>query len=178
PRFLYIPDLPIAPVFPRDALPFADELETQTEAITREMRAALDAGGVQEFHYDVPAARRGELVEGTWDAYFFFVDGARVAANHAACPATSTVLDRLPLDHVRDHGPEVCFSIMRAGAHILPHRGVTNTRAVLHLGLVIPPGCALHLVGVEEVGWEPGRCFAFDDTYLHEAWNRSGETRL
>src|SRR5262245_46860468 len=72
PRFLYISGLPIAPVFSRDALPFADWYEAQTEAITREMRAALDGTGVQEFHYDVPAARRGELVEGTWDAYFFF----------------------------------------------------------------------------------------------------------
>jgi aspartate beta-hydroxylase len=178
PRFLYIPGLPIAPVFPRDALTFADWYEAQTEAITREMRAALAAGGVQEFHYDVPAARRGELVEGTWDAYFFYVDSERVEANHTACPATSAVLAKLPLDHVRDHGPEVCFSIMRPGAHILPHRGVTNARAVLHLGLEIPDGCALDLPGVEQVTWQPGKCFAFDDTYEHQAWNRSSERRV
>jgi aspartate beta-hydroxylase len=72
----------------------------------------------------------------------------------------------------------VCFSVLRPGAHILKHRGVTNTRAVLHLGLDIPPGCALHLVGVQELTWEPGRCWAFDDTYEHEAWNRSDRTRV
>jgi aspartate beta-hydroxylase len=49
---------------------------------------------------------------------------------------------------------------------------------VVHLGLRIPEGCALHLIGVEEVGWQEGRCFAFDDTFEHEAWNRSGETRV
>ncbi len=179
PRFLYVPGLPIAPVFPRDALPFAEWYEAQTDAIAAEMHAAIDRGdGVQEFHYDVPAARRGELVDGgRWDAYFFFVDGEPVAASHAACPKTSAVLAELPLDHVRDHGPEVCFSIMRPGAHILPHRGVTNARAVLHLGLEIPEGCALNLPGVTELGWQPGRCFAFDDTYEHEAWNRSATTR-
>jgi aspartyl/asparaginyl beta-hydroxylase (cupin superfamily) len=178
PSFLYVPDLPVAPVFPRDALPFADWYEAQTAAIAEEMRAVRDGTGVQPFHYDVPEAQRGQLTAGgAWDAYFFYVDGKRVDAHHAACPRVSAVLADLPLDHVRDHGPEVCFSIMRPGAHILPHRGVTNARAVLHLALEIPDGCALHLPAVEQLGWQVGRCFAFDDTYEHEAWNRSGTTR-
>jgi aspartate beta-hydroxylase len=178
PSFLYVPDLPVAPVFPRDALPFADWYEAQTAAIAEEMRAVRDGAGVQPFHYDVPEAQRGQLTaDGAWDAYFFYVDGERVDAHHAACPRVSTVLADLPLDHVRDHGPEVCFSILRPGAHILPHRGVTNARAVLHLGLEIPDGCALHLPAVEQLGWQAGRCFAFDDTYEHEAWNRSATTR-
>lgn len=178
PSFLYIPDLPPAPVFPRSALPFADWYEAQTEVIAGEMRAVRDGDGVQPFHYDVPEAQRGQLTAGgAWDAYFFYVDGERIDAHHAACPGVSAVLAQLPLDHVRDHGPEVCFSIMRPGAHILPHRGVTNARAVLHLGLEIPDGCALRLTAVEALGWQAGRCFAFDDTYEHEAWNRSDATR-
>jgi hypothetical protein len=178
PSFLYVPGLPVAPVFPRDALPFADWYEAQADAIAAEMRAVRDGDGIQPFHYDVPEAQRGELTAGgAWDAYFFYVDGERVDAHHAACPAVSAVLADLPLDHVRDHGPEVCFSIMRPGAHILPHRGVTNARAVLHLGLEIPDGCALHLTAVEQLGWRTGACFAFDDTYEHAAWNRSETTR-
>lgn len=177
PSFLYVPGLPRAPVFPREALAFAEWYEAQAEAITAEMHAVRDGDGVLPFHYDVPEADRGQLTRGAWDAYFFFEDGVRDAAHHAACPRTSAVLDALPLDHVRDHGPEVCFSIMRPGAHILPHRGVTNARAVLHLGLDIPPGCALRLPGITELTWQPGRCFAFDDTYEHEAWNRSDRTR-
>lgn len=179
PSFLYFPGLPVAPVFPRDALPFAEAYEAETEAIRAEMQRVVDTGdGVQPFHYDVPKAQRDKLTRGAWDAYFFYSDGERVDDHHAACPHTSSVLAGLPLDHVRDHGPEVCFSIMRPGAHILPHRGVTNTRSVLHLGLVIPDGCALDLVGVEQLAWQPGRCFAFDDTYEHQAWNRSTTTRV
>jgi aspartate beta-hydroxylase len=178
PSFLYVPELPVAPVFPRSALPFADWYEAQAEVIAEEMRAVSGGAGVQPFHYDVPEAQRGQLTAGgAWDAYFLFVDGERIADHHAACPRVSAVLDQLPLDHVRDHGPEVCFSIMRPGARILPHRGVTNARAVLHLGLDIPDGCALHLVGIEQIGWQVGRCFAFDDTYEHESWNGSSATR-
>jgi len=179
PTFLYVPGLPIAPTFPRDALPFADWYEAQTEAIARELRTVRDGDGVQPFHYDVPERDRGKLTAGgAWDAYFFYEDGQAIQDHLAACPETTAVLARLPLDHVRDHGPEVCFSIMRPGAHILPHRGVTNARAVLHLGLEIPEGCALNLVGIEQVSWQLGKCFAFDDTYEHEAWNRSTETRV
>ena len=175
PLFLYFPDLPVHPVFPR--LSFADWYEAQTEAIAREMTRVRDGDGVLPFHYDVPEKERADLTRGTWDAYFFFDEGERIDAHHAACPETSAVLAKLPLDHVREHGPEVCFSIMRPGAHILPHRGVTNTRAVLHLGLEIPDGCALHLPGVLEQHWQRGKCFAFDDTFEHEAWNKSATTR-
>jgi hypothetical protein len=178
PSFLYVPGLPVAPVFPRSALPFADWYEARAEAIAGELRSVVDSTGVQPFHYDVPEAQRGQLTAGgAWDAYFFYEDGVRIDAHHAECPQASAALAGLPLDHVRDHGPEVCFSIMRPGAHILPHRGVTNARAVLHLALEIPADCALNLVGVEQVHWQQGRCFAFDDTYEHEAWNRSGSTR-
>jgi aspartate beta-hydroxylase len=180
PSFLYFPGLPIAPVFPRDALPFADWYEAEADAIREEALRVLGerAGDIQPFHFDVPEDKRATLTTGDWDAYFFYDEGERLDDHHAACPRTSSALDRLPLDRVPAHGPEVCFSIMRPKAHILPHRGVTNTRSVLHLGLVIPEGCALNLPGIEEVHWSPGKCFAFDDTYLHEAWNRSDTTRV
>ena len=178
PSFLYFPDLPVSPVFPRNVLSFAEWYEAQTDAIWGEAQRVLQGTAIQPFHYDVPEERRGELTRGDWDAFFFYADGERFDANHAACPLTSDVLATLPLDHVRDHGPEVCFSIMRPGAQILPHRGVTNTRAVLHLGLEIPEGCALNLVGVQEQHWQRGACFAFDDTFEHEAWNKSSTTRV
>jgi len=78
---------------------------------------------------------------------------------------------------VHEHSPEVCYSVLTAGSHILPHHGVTNTRLVTHLALVVPEDCAI-IVGGETRGWQEGRCFTFDDTFEHEAWNRSGKTRV
>jgi aspartate beta-hydroxylase len=78
---------------------------------------------------------------------------------------------------VRDHGPEALYSVFAAGTHLLPHRGVTNARAVSHLPLVVPPDCALR-VGGDEHTWREGRTVVFDDTYEHEAWNRSQEVRV
>ena len=174
PSFLYFPDLPVQPVFDRQA--FADELEAQTAQIRAELMQ-VRAQSVP-FHDHVPEARRDALTRGgSWDAYFFWRDGVRFDAHHAACPATSAALAKLPLDVVPDRGPEVCFSIMQPGAHILPHRGVTNTRAVFHLALDIPEGCALDLVGVRELAWREGASFVFDDTFEHQAWNRSDRPR-
>jgi len=180
PSFLYFPGLPVAPVFERGSLPFADWYEERAPAIREEMLAVLaDSSAIQPFHYSLTGEQRDSLTRGAaWDAYFFDRDGIRFGERHATCPVTSATLAALPLDHIRDHGPEVCFSIMRPGAHILPHRGVTNVRSVLHLGLVIPDDCALNLTEVGEVRWQEDRCFAFDDTYEHEAWNRSDQTRV
>ena len=180
PTFLYFPGLPATPVFDRSQLSFAASCEARMLAIREEMRSVLaGAEGIEPFHYDLTAEQRESMTRGAaWDAYFFDRDGVRLQDHHIACPQTSSTLAQLPLDHIRDHGPEVCFSIMRPGAHILPHRGVSNTRSVLHLGLVIPDHCALNLLEVGEVHWQEGRCFAFDDTYEHEAWNRSDSTRV
>ena len=61
----------------------------------------------------------------------------------ASCPRTAAVLETLPLVRIREHAPETLFSVLRPGTHILPHRGVTNTRLVTHLPLIVPPDCAL-----------------------------------
>jgi len=45
------------------------------------------------------------------------------------------------------------------------------------LPLLIPSDCALN-VGGELHAWREGRVVVFDDTYEHEAWNRSQQTRV
>ena len=75
------------------------------------------------------------------------------------------------------HAPECLFSKLTAGSHIRPHRGVTNTRLVTHLPLIVPGNGALRVGGEDHV-WQQGRCITFDDTFLHEAWNFSDHTRV
>jgi aspartate beta-hydroxylase len=41
----------------------------------------------------------------------------------------------------------------------------------------VPEDCALKVGGEIHV-WREGRAVVFDDTYEHEAWNRSTETRV
>jgi aspartyl/asparaginyl beta-hydroxylase (cupin superfamily) len=68
------------------------------------------------------------------------------------------------------------FSVLQPKTRIPPHTGVSNTRLVVHLALVIPEGCGFR-VGNETRDWRAGEAFVFDDTLEHEAWNESDRTR-
>lgn len=187
PKFLYMPDLPTTRFFDRDLFPWYEALEAQTAAIRAEMQAVYASEtGFEPFfgHFDGSGARmqdhlgnsRGETPK--WDAFFFYRHGVRYADNAVRCPVTAAALDAIPLCRIAAHAPEACFSVLTPGSHILPHRGVTNTRAVNHLPLVVPDGDLALRVSGESMRWQEGRCFTFDDTFEHEAWNRSEATRV
>jgi aspartate beta-hydroxylase len=72
--------------------------------------------------------------------------------------------------------PTAMFSLLQPGTHIPPHTGVSNARLVVHLPLVVPPGCRFR-VGNDIREWMPGEAWVFDDTVEHEAWNDGSEAR-
>ena len=181
PTFLFFPGLPPAPYLDRSLFAWLASLEAQTDAIRQELLELLrsDAGRERVFNDEVIEQQnlRGLAAPPTWNGYYFYRHGVRREDNCESCPVTAHALDLLPLSHVREHGPEVLFSVFTAGTHLLPHRGVTNTRLVGHLPLLVPSDCALN-VGGEIHEWREGRAVVFDDTYEHEAWNRSDRTRV
>ncbi|MCE7930987.1 MAG: aspartyl/asparaginyl beta-hydroxylase domain-containing protein [Xanthomonadales bacterium PRO6] len=182
PRFLYVPGLPPTRFFERSLFPWLDLLEAGTGELRAEAGALLDCeGALQPFlkfdsQEQVGAYLGGGDTPPAWDAWFFWRDGVRDDVHHARCPATSRLLEQLPLVHIREHAPEICFSVLAPGTHILPHTGVSNLRAVVHLPLIVPAGCAIE-VGGEVHEWREGEAVAFDDTFEHQAWNRSRERR-
>lgn len=184
PKFLYYPDLPATPYFARDLFPWYAMLEDNFEVIRAEMAAVLESGeGIEpflKFHSaEEVSGYLGGSPKARWDAYFFYRHGERYDANCARCPRTAEILDALPtLQHIREHAPEVCFSALPPGSHILPHRGVVNSRLVTHFPLLVPHGDLALRVGGEDHVWQAGRCITFDDTYEHEAWNRTDQLRV
>jgi aspartate beta-hydroxylase len=184
PKFLYYPGLPTTPYFARELFPWYAELEANTETIRAELAAVLaDRAQLEPFlKIETPEEVPKYLGGGpqgrpAWDAFFFYRHGRRYDDNCARCPCTAALLDRLPLARIPEHAPEVCFSVLAPGTHILKHHGSTNTRLVTHLPLIVPPDCALDVGGERHV-WQEGRCVTFDDTFEHEAWNRSDQTRV
>jgi aspartyl/asparaginyl beta-hydroxylase (cupin superfamily) len=77
---------------------------------------------------------------------------------------------------VTGHAPTAFFSILDAGAHIPAHTGVTNSRVIVHLPLVLPGACRFR-VGSQTREWRLGEAWVFDDTIEHEAWNDSAWPR-
>jgi aspartate beta-hydroxylase len=184
PKFMYIPGLPDTPYLDPQLQPWLPQLLAAYPAIRAEALAVL-AGDepLQGFLDFRPGDRVGDYLAGAgkrpaWDAYFFYRHGKRFDAHHQRCPRTSAVLESIDLCRIRGQAPEICFSVLAPGSHILPHHGVTNARAVLHLPLLVPPDCALNIVDGEAHEWREGVPMMFDDSFGHEAWNRSDRIRV
>jgi len=180
PTFMYFPGLPDTPVFNRKLFPWFDQLENNFEAIRDEAEKILnEQDALSPFLSLNDKDKVSDYLGGQqphWDAYFFYRHGEKFGPHHEACPNTSAALESLPLVRISEHAPEICFSMLTAGTHILPHYGTSNIRSVVHLPLIVPENCALKVEN-ELVLTKAGECFAFDDTFLHEAWNRGSGTR-
>lgn len=106
-----------------------------------------------------------------WDTFGLYAFGVKIRKNCRLCPETTKLIEQIP--GLVTAG----FSSLKPGTHIKPHTGYEDGVLRVHLGLVIPPDCAIR-VGERTEAWEPGKCLVFDDTTEHEAWNRSDSTRI
>ena len=181
PTGLYFPALPEPCFFDPALMPWLAELEAATDRIRAELLAVIARDMPMRPYVDIPAERPvnqwAELNRSLdWSALFLWENGKRIDANADACPATDALVRKLPLLDIPGKAPTAMFSILRPGAVIPPHHGVTNSRAVVHLPLVIPPDCGFR-VGGETREWREGTAWAFDDTIEHEAWNRTDQPR-
>lgn len=187
PGFLLFPDMPARPWYEREEFSWVEQVEAATPVIMQEL-AALGGGASGFAPYLHGVSKTGSKTTYTgedfsvladsmdWNA-FHLMKAGRIEENIARCPRTTELMDALPLAEARAYMPEVFFSVLRPGAHIVPHFGQMNIRLTVHLGLTIPPDCGIR-VHEETRGWEPGRVIIFDDSFKHEAWNRSDAERV
>ena len=183
PSFLYFPQLPAIEFHERANFPWLDSVEAATDDIRAELvdvlaedTAALEpyvahgtARSIEQKWRDLHQSRR-------WGVYYLWRDGVPYPEHLARCPRTVAALENWPRCEVPGASPNALFSILDTKTRIPPHTGVNNTRLIVHLPLIVPPGCGFR-VGGEQREWEPGKAFVFDDTIEHEAWNNSDELR-
>lgn len=180
---LSFPFLPADEFFDRRLFPWFEELEAATEAIRREaLDLVANPGDAMRPYVQMDAGTpqsKWTPLDGSlnWGACFLWEYGQPNQAVLNRCPATAAALAKAPLAPIPGKAPSAFFSILRAGAHIPPHTGVTNTRAIIHLPLVVPLGCTFR-VGGETRAWQEGQAFAFDDTIEHDASNPTDQDRI
>ncbi|NOT40494.1 MAG: aspartyl beta-hydroxylase [Alphaproteobacteria bacterium] len=183
PVMLNFPQLPAIQFYDDDQFPWLPELEAKTDTIERELSALLQDSSAGFRPYidmpdNVPLNETAALNRSPdWSAYFFWDDGARIDAHCKRCPETAAALDAMPLAQVPGFAPAAFFSSLTPGTRIAPHTGVTNTRLIVHLGLIVPDGCTFR-VGNETRSWQRGKAWVFDDTIEHEAHNASRDLRV
>jgi len=87
------------------------------------------------------------------------------------CPKTLELLSHLP---VLNAG----FSCLEAGYSTDRHCDFDKRFYRIHIPLIIPSGdCALDINGTV-LKWDPSTFFIIDDTYMHQAWNKTKEHRF
>jgi aspartyl/asparaginyl beta-hydroxylase (cupin superfamily) len=137
------------------------------EAAFGPIRAELDALVSEQARfspYEDPHTK--ELGWAGWETFSLYRNGVVDEDAWRRCPATVAALEATP------HGPrEAMFTTMRPGTHITPHTGGANPVLTCHLGLIVPPDCGIGVNGDVRT-WQEGKCLVFDDSFMHEAWNR------
>ena len=179
---LCYPFLPADEFFDESHFPWFANLAAATDAIRAELRALLaDPGDALRPYVKLdtgtPQNKWSALDNQLdWGACFLWEYGQPNQPVLDRCPATAAALAAVPAAHIPGRAPSAFFSILKPHTRIPPHTGVSNTRAIIHLPLIVPDHCGFR-VGGETRPWVEGVPFAFDDTIEHEAWNESDEVR-
>ena len=182
PTFMYFPRLPAIEFYERSDFPWLDSIEAAADDIRAELVGLLQEGpAVLRPYVDIPTGmpldQWRELNQSRrWGVYYLWQEGTAIPDHIARFPRTVKALEAWPRCEVPGCSPTAVFSILDAKTHIPAHTGVANTRLIVHLPLIVPPGC-LFRVGAERREWHPGKAFVFDDTFEHEAWNDSDVPR-
>ena len=177
------PGLPSIEFYDREEFPWLPEFEAATGAIQAELGRILvedEAGFSPYIQYgeDQPLDQWRELNKSPrWSAFHFYQKGREVADRCARAPATMQAVRRLPQAEVELRSPSAMFSVLQPKTRIPPHTGIANFRLVVHLPLVLPPGCSFRCGG-ETREWRLGEAWVFDDTIEHEARNDGDQTRI
>ena len=179
---LFYPFLPADEFFDRAHFDWMPSIEAETASIRAELQALLsDPGEALRPYVRMDKGLPENVWSGLdhsldWGACFLWEYGEPNQPVLDRCPATAAALAAIPSAYIPGRSPSAFFSILKPHTRIPPHTGVTNTRAIIHLPLIVPQGCGFR-VGGETRQWEVGKAFAFDDTIEHEAWNDSDEMR-
>jgi aspartyl/asparaginyl beta-hydroxylase (cupin superfamily) len=178
PTFLHIPKIPAHEFYPRSQFPWLAEFEAAAPQIRAECERVLrEDSALLEPYISRPEGQPLDQWAALnksrkWSAFFLWRDGLPVPAHVQRCPRTAALLAAAPLAQVPGYAPTAFFSVLDAQCHIPAHSGVTNARLIVHLPLVVPPGCSFR-VGSETREWREGEAWVFDDSIEHEAWNKS-----
>jgi len=183
PTHFHFPGLAEREYHDRSLFPWLAELEAATDVIQAEFEAVAAAEHAELVPYiqypeSAPLAQWKALNRNPdWTAIHLWQYGRRIDANARHCPRTMDLIAGLPQPRIGGCSPNAMFSLLAPETRIPPHHGVTNTRLVCHLPLIVPAGCWFR-VGAETRLWQRGQAWLFDDSIEHEAMNPSSELRV
>jgi ornithine lipid ester-linked acyl 2-hydroxylase len=154
--------------------PWVESVEADWQKVRAELDALLPYAASMPNFQDISKDQKALSQDDGWKTFFFYAYGIKAAPNCRRCPETTRLLKQMP-------GMKTAFfSILAPGKELPPHHGPYKGVLRLHLALKVPEPaelCAIR-VGSQTRHWEEGRVMIFDDTFEHEAWNRTDGVRV
>jgi beta-hydroxylase len=160
--------------FEPDEFPWIADIEARADEIREELDGLLARVDQLPNFQDIQEEQSKLTQDDRWKVFFFYGYGARADDNCRRCPRTAEIVQSIP------GMTTAMFSVLLPHKHIPPHTGPWKGVLRYHLALRTPSDetSARIRVGSRTEHWRDGRSMVFDDTFEHEAWNDSDETRV
>lgn len=153
---------------------WATNLEAHWLTIRKELDSVLQKVEELPNFQDISIDQVSITQDARWKTYFFYAYGIKAYKNCEKCPETTRLVEQIP-------GMKTAFfSILLPRKHIPEHCGPHKGLIRYHLGLKVPQSesdCGIR-VGNDIRNWQEGKSLIFDDTFPHEAWNKTNEIRV
>jgi len=108
-----------------------------------------------------------------WTRFYLKWYGDPLASALRQCPKTLSILQQVPSVKA------AMFASLPSGGYLTPHRDPFAGSLRYHLGLVTPndDDCFILVDGEKHV-WHDGKDVLFDETFIHEAHNKTDQNRI
>ncbi len=163
-----------ATFFPLGRFPWVEHVEKDWMVIREEVERLLEDHAALPNFQDISKDQIEITDDDRWKTFFLYGYGFEAKLGVEMCPRTAALVREIP------GMTTAMISILSPRKHILDHRGPYKGVLRYHLGLVVPEdaeACRIR-VGEEVRHWQEGRSMVFDDTFNHEVWNDTDETRV
>lgn len=160
--------------FPLERFPWVAHVEQSWEVIREELLGVLEDREALPNFQDISKDQIEITDDDRWKTFFIYGYGFQADLGVEMCPRTAALMREIP------GMTTAMLSILSPRKHILDHRGPYKGVLRYHLGLIVPQEaerCRIR-VGEEIRHWEEGQSMIFDDTFNHEVWNDTEETRV
>jgi aspartyl/asparaginyl beta-hydroxylase (cupin superfamily) len=163
-----------ATFFPLERFPWVKHIEDNWTVIREELETVLEDHAALANFQDISKDQIEITDDDRWKTFFLYGYGFKTKLGVEMCPRTAALMEQIP-------GMKTAmFSILSPRKHIRHHRGPYKGVLRYHLGLIVPrekEACRIR-VGDDIRHWEEGKSVIFDDTFDHEVWNDTDETRV
>jgi aspartyl/asparaginyl beta-hydroxylase (cupin superfamily) len=161
------------PVLDPNEIPELDDLRRHWKVVRDEALAVVSDG--KDVEVQTYFRQQAPMMEGRkWRSYAFLVYGTAFKEHLDACPRTAALIKAVP------RISSATLSILPPNSRLVPHHGPYKGVLRYLLALVVPSDeekCGLVVDG-RTFHWKEGEGILFDDTFLHESYNRSDEYRI